>query len=146
MHHCPPTSQPWWPLTHPIPVKMVWLSVTSVPSEACHKMVILSHILKLQSLWVKKEKTTCGDWSSRRNWQQSHRKVCWRDPQGPRMYTNPPIQESAPEGPNLLVVGSRGSDWKLAESWTSSTVPSRTLPPHTAPQCSNVGYPALVNT
>ena len=25
------------------------------------------------------------------------------DPQGPRMYTNQPTQESAPEGPNLLV-------------------------------------------
>ena len=29
--------------------------------------------------------------------------------QGPRTYTKPPSQESAPEGPNLLV-GSRGSD------------------------------------
>ena len=26
-----------------------------------------------------------------------------RDRQGPRTYTNPPTQESAPEGPNLLV-------------------------------------------
>ena len=32
-----------------------------------------------------------------------------RDPQGPRTYTTPPIQESAPEGPSLLV-GSGGSD------------------------------------
>ena len=36
-------------------------------------------------------------------------RVHWRDPQGPRKYTNPPIWESATEGPNLLV-GSRGSD------------------------------------
>ena len=42
----------------------------------------------------------------RRN-SQSHRRLCWRDPQGPRMYTNPPTQESAPGGPNLIV-GSRG--------------------------------------
>ena len=33
------------------------------------------------------------------------------DPQGPRMYTNPPTQESAPGGPNLIV-GSRESDWR----------------------------------
>ena len=37
-------------------------------------------------------------------------------PRGPGMYTNPPTQESAPEGPNLLV-GIRGSDrkWMRAE-------------------------------
>ena len=40
---------------------------------------------------------------------QPHRRVPWRDPQGPRMYTNPSMDESAPEGPNLLV-GIRGSD------------------------------------
>ena len=33
----------------------------------------------------------------------------WKNPQGPRTYTKPPTQESAPEGPNLPV-GSRGSD------------------------------------
>ncbi|KAF6074905.1 hypothetical protein HJG60_009316 [Phyllostomus discolor] len=32
------------------------------------------------------------------------------------MYTNPLTQESAPEGPNLLV-GGRGSDWELAREW-----------------------------
>ena len=32
-----------------------------------------------------------------------------RDPGGPRMYTNPPTQESAPKGPSLLV-GSGGND------------------------------------
>ena len=46
--------------------------------------------------------------SSGRN-SQPHRRVQWRDPQGPRMYTNPPTQESAKEGPNFLV-SSRGSD------------------------------------
>ena len=35
------------------------------------------------------------------------KRVHWRDPQGPRMYTNPPNQESVPEGPNLIV-GSGG--------------------------------------
>ena len=32
-----------------------------------------------------------------------------RDPQGTRTYTNPPTQEAAPEGPNLIV-GSSKSD------------------------------------
>ena len=49
------------------------------------------------------------------------------------MYTNLSTQKSASEGPNFLV-GSRGSDWKLAQSWASGTVPYRTPPPHTAPQ------------
>ena len=53
------------------------------------------------------EKTYGGCGSGRNS--QPHRRVCWRDRQGPRMYTNPPTQESAPEGPNFLV-GSRGSD------------------------------------
>ena len=43
-----------------------------------------------------------GGCSSRSN-SQPHRKVSWKDPRGPRTYTNPPTQESAPEGPNLLV-------------------------------------------
>ena len=34
------------------------------------------------------------------------------DPQGPRMYTGPPTQEAAPEGPNLTV-GSEGSERKM---------------------------------
>ena len=46
---------------------------------------------------------TYGGSGSRRN-SQPHRRVCWRDPQGPRMNTIPPTWESAPEGPNLLVV------------------------------------------
>ena len=51
---------------------------------------------------------THGGCSSARD-SQPHRRVDWRDPQVPRMYTNPPTLESAPEGPNLLV-GSGGSD------------------------------------
>ena len=63
-----------------------------------------------------------------------------------RMYTNPPTQESALEGSTLLV-GRGGSDWNLAESGASATVPSQTPSPQTASHCSNVvGYPALVNT
>ena len=63
-------------------------------------------------------------------WQREklHRTVCWRDPQDPRPYTNPPNWESAPERPNLLV-GSRGSDWQPAKSQASGVVPSLTPPP-----------------
>ena len=78
----------------------------------------------------------CGGWGSRRN-SLLHSRVHWRDPQGPRTYANPPIQESAPEGPSLLV-GSGASDWKLAKSWTSAIVPSHTPPPHTVPQHSDM--------
>ena len=45
---------------------------------------------------------TCGGCSSGRN-PQPHRRVCWRDPQGPWTYINPPTWESAPERSNLLV-------------------------------------------
>ena len=75
---------------------------------------------------------TCGACSSRRN-SQPHRRVPWRDPQGPRTYTNPLTWESSPEGPNLLV-GSGGSDWKPAKCRASGIVPSRIPPPYTAPQ------------
>ena len=51
---------------------------------------------------------THGSCSSGKN-SQSHRRVHWRDPQGPRTYRKPPTGESAPERPNLLV-GSGGSD------------------------------------
>ena len=51
---------------------------------------------------------TSGGCGGRRNFQ-SHKRVLWRNPQGPRTYTNPPTKESAQEGPDLLV-GSRGSD------------------------------------
>ena len=64
--------------------------------------------------WKPLTEKTCEGWGFRRN-SQPHRRVHWRDPQGPRTYTNPPTQESASEGPSLLV-GSRGNDWKPAES------------------------------
>ena len=51
---------------------------------------------------------TCGGCSGGSN-SQPHKRVYWRDPWGPRMYINLPTQESAPEGPNLLV-DSRGND------------------------------------
>ena len=44
----------------------------------------------------------CGGCDGGRN-SQPHRSVHWRDPQGPKMYTNLPTWESAPEMPNLLV-------------------------------------------
>ena len=95
--------------------------------------------IKSQNLWK-----TCGGWGGKRN-SQPHRRVHWRDPQGPRTYTNPLTWESAPEGPNLPV-GSRASDWKPAERPASNIVPSQTPPPHTVPQCSNLGCPALANS
>ena len=58
---------------------------------------------------------------------QPHRKVHWTDPQGPRTYTNPPTQESAPEGPNLLV-GSGGSDWKRVRAKQVALFPLWPLP------------------
>ena len=97
--------------------------------------------LKPQNLWLWKP---VGVAAGGRNCR-SHRKVHWRGPWGPRMYISPPTQESAPEGPNLLV-GSGGSDWKWGESQASSIVPSLTPPPYTAPQCRQVDCPALVNT
>ena len=42
--------------------------------------------------------------------------------------------------PNLIV-GNGGSDWKLAESRASGTVPSQTPPPQTAAKCSQVVAP-----
>ena len=76
-------------------------------------------------------KITCGGWGTRRN-SKPHRRVHWRDSQGPRIYTNPPTCESVPKGPNLLV-GSGGSDWKLAESQAKGIVASLTTPPQTGP-------------
>ena len=70
---------------------------------------------------------TCGGCSHERN-SQTPRRVRWRDPPGPRMYTNLPTWESAPEGPNLLV-GSRGHDRKPAYSTASGIVPSLTPSP-----------------
>ena len=87
---------------------------------------------------------SCGCCGSRRN-SQPHRRVGWRDPHGPRTYTNPLTQESAPEGPNLLV-SSRGSDWKPVKSWAGSIVPCQAPPPHTVPQHSNVACSNLANT
>ena len=51
---------------------------------------------------------TCGGYSCGRS-SQPQRRVFWRNPHGPKTYTNSPTWESAPEGPNLLV-GSRESD------------------------------------
>ena len=48
-----------------------------------------------------------GSGGSRRN-SQPHRRVHWRDPQGPRACTSPPTCKSEPEGPSVIV-GSRGS-------------------------------------
>ena len=48
--------------------------------------------------------TETGGWGER-----THGKAVGGRPQGPRTSANPPTQESAPEGPKLLV-GSRASD------------------------------------
>ena len=86
----------------------------------------------------------CGCWGGRIS-SQPQRRVHWREPQGPRTHTKPPTQESAPEGPNVLV-GSTESDWKPAESQASGIVPSWTPPPHRVPQCRDVGCPTLVSS
>ena len=98
----------------------------------------------LKSMAVK----TSGVCSDGRNYQY-HRWICWRHPRDLRMYSRPLTQESAPgqhlKGHNLLM-GNGGSDWKQRKNWASTIVPSLTPPPHTVPQHSNVGHPALVNT
>ena len=51
----------------------------------------------------------------------------WRDPQGPRMYTNPPTQEAVPERPNLIVVVEGVTEnWQRAEQ--APLFPLRPLP------------------
>ena len=54
--------------------------------------------IKLQNLC----ENTCGGFYSGRN-SQPRRRVLWRDPHGPRMYTKPPTWESAREWPDFLV-------------------------------------------
>ena len=69
----------------------------------------------------------CGGYGSRRN-SQSHRRVCWRDPQGPRMYTSPPPGNQHLKGHNPLL-GSKGSDKagrELSEQNCSLSDPSPT--------------------
>ena len=87
---------------------------------------------------------SCGGWGSTRRNSQSHRRVRWRDPQGPRACTSPPTWDSAPEGPNLIV-GSRGSNWNPAE-WSKCHCSLSAPPPHTVSQCSDQHYPPQVNT
>ena len=49
---------------------------------------------------------TCGGWGGSRKKSQPHRRIPWRDPQGPRMYTNPPTWNQHQKGPICLwVVG-----------------------------------------
>ena len=71
--------------------------------------------------WKPLTEKFCGGWGSRRN-SQTHRRVHWRDPWGPRTYTKRPTEESTPERPDLLL-GSGESDWKLAESGARCIVP-----------------------
>ena len=78
--------------------------------------------LSLKPLKVK----TCGGWGGGRN-SQPHKRVRWRDPQGTRAYTKPPTQESAPEGPSLLV-GSGGNDGKLPRAEQAALFPLGPLP------------------
>ena len=79
----------------------------------------------------------CGGWGGRRN-SQPHRWDHWRDPQGPRTYTNPPTRKSAPEGPNFLV----GSSGELSRGHCSLSDPSPTDSATTQWVC----CPSLVNT
>ena len=84
----------------------------------------------LKTLAIKTYEGCCDGRNSK-----AHSRVSWRDSQSPRMYTNPLTEESAPQGPNLLV-GSGRNDWKPAESTASSIVPSWTPPQHTKPSTS----------
>ena len=86
----------------------------------------------------------CEDCGHGRN-SQPHSRVHWRDPQGPKMYTNPPTYKSAPKGHKLLVE-SKVTESEPRAKQASSIVPSLTPPPHTAPQHSKEGCPALENT
>ena len=87
---------------------------------------------------------TCGGFHGRRK-SQPHKRAHWRVPPSPRMYTNPPTQKSAPEGPNLFV-GSGRSDWKPTGSQASGIVPSLTPPLQVEPQSSALSCPTLANT
>ena len=68
---------------------------------------------------------TYGGWGSGRN-SQLHRRVPWRDPQGPGTYIKQPTRESAPEGPNLLCC--TGSDWKPLRAEQAALFPLGPLP------------------
>ena len=57
---------------------------------------------------------TCGGCGGGIN-SQPRGRVCWRDPQGPRVCTSPSTQESAPEGPNLLVGREVIESWSRAQ-------------------------------
>ena len=93
--------------------------------------------LGLQRREIKPQTTNwkpLGGWSSSRRNSQPRRTVHWREPQGPRMYTNPPTSESAPQSPTLLV-GSGESDWKPEQA---ALFPLRPLPHiqhHSAATC-----------
>ena len=61
-------------------------------------------------------KKICGGWGGSGRNSQPHRRGLWKDPPGPRMYTNPPTQESTPEAPNCLWVGEEVTkNWQRAE-------------------------------
>ena len=75
---------------------------------------------------------TCGGCGSGRN-SQPHRRICWRHPLGPRMYSSLPTRKSASEGHNL-VVGSGANDWKPAEIRARALFP---LTPFPNMQCHN---------
>ena len=69
---------------------------------------------------------TCGGCGSGRN-SQPHRRVHWRDPQGPRTYTNSSTQESASEGPICLCVAEEVTE-SLQRAEQVELFPLRLLP------------------
>ena len=75
---------------------------------------------------------TYGGCGSGRNYQP-HRRVRWRDPHGPRMYTNPPTQGISTRR-DRFACGWWGKLLKAGKSQANGIVPSLTPPPHTATQ------------
>ena len=67
----------------------------------------------------------CGDFGGGTD-TQPHRRVHWRDPQGPKTCTNPPTCKSATKGHKPLA-GIEGSDRKWDEGRARGIVPSVTL-------------------
>ena len=89
----------WWTRWSHICVQINWEE--QLGSKTDPQPWVLSQGNKASKPLIEKIFGGCG---GRRN-SRPHR----TDPQGPRMYTNPPTWESAPERRNLLVC-SRGSD------------------------------------
>ena len=96
----------------------------------------------LHNPWLQHgEINTGGGCSARRN-SRPHRRVCWRDPQGPRMYTNPPGNQHQ-KGP---VCGQRGKWLKTVREWSKHHCSFLDPSPTYSITTQHVGCFALANT